>query len=551
MKKMRPMPHFSMSVTAQNTPAGPGDSSPPRARIARFQAGLGLETKCIIAVMMLLSASIGATSWLWASRIDQQVTAMMGEQARQTAYTLSMASREAIAIDDVQTLELMGSALLKTRNVLFIAYYNCSGQNIALVHRGSISKADLGFLSTVDVESLTRVHGATSSPFGDFLEVCQPVLSLEPAGKSQLIGYVAVGISPGQEQSQVHRMNYFALGIGCITVLITLPAAYLLVHRLFLPIRQLVAATNRIAAGDLDTAVAMDRADAIGDLARSFNAMIQTVKRQQQDLLDINDGLEQKVVQRTAQLEMANQRLSSEIAEKEDFLRAVSHDLNAPLRNISGMAAMLLMKHRDRFDDEIIHRLQRIQKNVDVETDLISELLELSRIKTRREKMQMVETAALISEIEEMFESDLREKQITFVVDTPLPILHGERSRFRQLFQNLIDNAVKYMSDGPVREIHIGCEVHPTEAEFYVRDTGMGIDVEDQAKVFYVFRRGKNSATKNIAGKGIGLSSVKSIVETYSGSIRVESEPGSGSTFKFTINGQYVPASHQEMSGAK
>ena len=227
------------------------------------------------------------------------------------------------------------------------------------------------------------------------------MLSLESTGKSRLVGYVAVGVSPEQEQSQVQRVNYFALGIGCITVLFTLPAAYFLVHRLFLPIRQLVGATNRIAAGDLDTAVAIDRADAIGDLARSFNAMIQTVKRQQQDLLDINDGLEQKVIQRTAQLEMANQRLSNEIAEKEDFLRAVSHDLNAPLRNISGMAAMLLMKHRDRFDDEIIHRLQRIQKNVDVETDLISELLELSRIKTRREKMEMIETSALISEIEE------------------------------------------------------------------------------------------------------------------------------------------------------
>jgi signal transduction histidine kinase len=501
--------------------------------------------------MALLCVSIGATSWLWASRINQQVTAMMGEQARQTAYSLSMSSRNAISEGDVQTLQLMGHSLLKSRNVLFVAFYNRYGKIIALAERRSISRSDLAFLSTVDVASLTRVHRDTSTPFGDCLEVCQPVLSLESTGKSRLVGYVAVGVSPEQEQSQVQRVNYFALGIGCITVLFTLPAAYFLVHRLFLPIRQLVGATNRIAAGDLDTAVAIDRADAIGDLARSFNAMIQTVKRQQQDLLDINDGLEQKVIQRTAQLEMANQRLSNEIAEKEDFLRAVSHDLNAPLRNISGMAAMLLMKHRDRFDDEIIHRLQRIQKNVDVETDLISELLELSRIKTRREKMEMIETSALISEIEEMFESDLRGKQITFIVDTPLPILHGERSRFRQLFQNLIDNAIKYMSDGPVREIHIGCDVHPTEAEFYVRDTGLGIDVEDQAKIFYVFRRGKNSTSRNIAGKGVGLSSVKSIVETYSGSIRVESEPGNGSTFKFTINGQYVPATHQEMSGAK
>ncbi len=257
------------------------------------------------------------------------------------------------------------------------------------------------------------------------------------------------------------------------------------------------------------------------------------------------------MVQRTSQLEMANQRLSSEVAEKEDFLRAVSHDLNAPLRNISGMAAMLLMEHRDRFDDEIIHRLERIQKNVNVETDLISELLELSRIKTRREKMEMVETAGLVAEVEGLFESDLRGSQIALLVDTPLPVLHGERSRFRQVFQNLFDNAIKYMGDGPVREIHVGCAVRPTEAEFYVRDTGMGIDAEDQAKVFHVFRRGKNSAARNVAGKGVGLSSVKSIVETYGGSIGVESEPGRGSTFKFTIDGRYVPAAQPELSAAQ
>src|SRR4029434_9120644 len=122
------------------------------------------------------------------------------------------------------------------------------------------------------------------------------------------------------------------------------------------------------------------------------------------ELSDQNHDLEEKVQQRTAQLETANKRLSSEIAEKEDFLRAVSHDLNAPLRNISGMASMLLMKNREKFDEDVIHRLERIQKNVQVETGLIGELLELSRIKTRRQKMEDVDLAALIREIGELFE---------------------------------------------------------------------------------------------------------------------------------------------------
>ena len=167
-----------------------------------------------------------------------------------------------------------------------------------------------------------------------------------------------------------------------------------------------------------------------------------------------------------------------------------------------------------------------------------------------------VDLNALVAELGEVFENDLRSRRITLVVDTPLPVVEGERARLRQVFQNLIDNAVKYMGEGApagdatgdaaggarVREIHVGCTVRADEAEFYVRDTGIGIEQEDLDKVFRVFRRGKNPAVQGVPGKGVGLASVKSIVETYSGTIWVESRLGRGSTFRFTINGKYVSA---------
>jgi signal transduction histidine kinase len=288
--------------------------------------------------------------------------------------------------------------------------------------------------------------------------------------------------------------------------------------------------------------------------------MVQWVKKQRQDLaaangklFEANRDLELKIEHRTSQLETANARLGSEIAEKEDFLRAISHDLNAPLRNIAGMATMLLNKHKDGFEEDVVHRLERIKKNVDVETDLIAELLELSRIKTRRQKMELVNLEALIWEMRGLFENDLKSRGIELIIDTSLPALNAERARIRQVFQNLIDNAIKYMGDGEKREIHVGCTVRLTEAEFYVRDTGMGIEPEDVEKVFFVFRRGKNSAAKNIPGKGVGLASVKSIVETYNGTIWVESKLGEGTTFRFTINGKNMPlnsGSGQSNSGA-
>ena len=96
------------------------------------------------------------------------------------------------------------------------------------------------------------------------------------------------------------------------------------------------------------------------------------------------------------------------------------------------------------------------------------------------------------------------------------------------------------MGDGLTREIHVGCIMRPSEAEFYVRDTGIGIGADDAAKLFCVFRRGRSQAVQSVPGKGVGLASVKSIDQTYNGSIWVERDAASGTTFRFTINGMYL-----------
>jgi signal transduction histidine kinase len=381
-------------------------------------------------------------------------------------------------------------------------------------------------------------------------------------GDAKPIGFVVVGVSLDREQAQLYWVNWLVAGIGVVMVLISLPVAYLIVYGIFKPIRQLVEATRRVGAGRLDCELEVHRDDQIGELAEAFGDMVGKIRTQREALAsannkladaneqlaisnrklsEANSALELKVRQRTIQLETANRRLTHEIDEKEDFIRAVSHDLNAPLRNIAGMAAMLLMKHREKFNEDVIHRLERIQKNVEVETDLISELLELSRIKTRRQTMEKVDVEALVKDLAGVLEGDLQSNRITLLLDSPLPLLTAEKARIRQVFLNLIDNAIKYMGeDRPAREIHIGAVTGQDEAKFYVRDTGIGIEPDDVDKVFHIFRRGKSSEVLKIPGKGVGLSSVKSIIETYSGSIWVESKFGEGSTFHFTINGKYV-----------
>jgi signal transduction histidine kinase len=553
----------------------------------RISAKTGLQGKLVLSFMFLLTLSMASALWLFLNESHLVLGRVIGEQSRVMSQTLAMASETSLNRQDLPELNRIGRDLVRNPDLVAIAFYGADGEMLTLATQHPDLDAARRELQTNprDQVELLSAQKRKSPTLGSYVQVTAPVTTarqVTPSGRAvgaRLVGYVTLCFSRYDEEQQVARVGHLLILIGGVAALVSLPLVYVMVHRIFHPIRQLVEATDRIASGDLDAQVAVNRPDVIGTLARSFNEMVKRVRRQQEELADANKqlatantrlaeaneqlehanhDLERKVAQRTVQLEAANKRLSSEIAEKEDFLRAVSHDLNAPLRNIAGMAAMLLHKHRDSFEDDVVNRLERIQKNVEVETDLIAELLELSRIKTRRLKLEPVDLDVLVREVAEVFEHDLRGRGIALAFDGPLPRLNGERSRVRQLFQNLIDNAIKYMGEGsvpdgaaggggaaPLKEIRIGCAVRADEAEFYVRDTGMGIDPEDVDKIFYVFRRGKGAAAQNVSGKGVGLASVKSIVETYNGSIWVQSQPGKGSTFRFTINGQYVLPSPQ------
>jgi signal transduction histidine kinase len=521
----------------------------PRSLPLRLQRlrQIGLQGRILLALMVVMVLALSATCWAWAKETSYSLDDILGEQATQIAYTLGLASAPALANADQDSLQAIALGLLKHSDIVFVAFHNSAGKALLGLEADGMPLSDAQSVTRPDPEMLMQVMHGNSARWGNYLQVCSPVFSAGNATSDApvLVGYVTVGVSTHRQESQIHRANSMAVGVGCAMALFAVPLAYLLVRRIFTPIRELVSATHQIAGGDLDVRVDTQRTDITGELARSFNEMAITVKSQRDRLQEANGRLEQsngeleaRVLQRTSELESANSRLSREIAEKEDFLRAVSHDLNAPLRNISGMATMLLMNYREKLEQDIVHRLERICKNVEVETGLISELLELSRIKTRPQKSEFVEIGPLIMELEGILENDLKGKSIALAVDTPMPVLNGDRTRFRQIFQNLIDNAIKYMGDSQTREIHIGCRIDPHQAEFYVRDTGIGIHPDDLEKVFFIFRRGRN--TGSVGGKGVGLASVKSIIETYSGQITVESQLGQGCTFRFTIDGEYV-----------
>src|SRR3954470_14558396 len=425
----------------------------------QFLAEIGLQGKLILAFSMLLMIGLSTSSWMFVKKSRETLEDILGEQARQISQTLSMAATSSYSGHDIEELQRLGKELLKGRNIVLVGFFDEKGKPLAVECRDP----EFAMHRMVDSENngsathdLMQVKWRFYPTLGSFLQINAPIFDMQrkTGDGPRLLGYLTIGISQNTEEAQLQRVSLLGVGVGCVIFVLSLPLASGLVHRIFLPIRELVTATFRISNGDYEAHVDTKRPDEIGMLGRSFNEMVRRIREHQhqlrvanENLAEANKGLEEKVKQRTRELEHTNSRLSSEIAEKEDFLRAVSHDLNAPLRNISGMAAMLLMKHREKFDDDIIHRLERIQKNVEVETDLIGELLQLSRIKTRRQKLEPVNVDEMVRELQGVFENDLKTRGIELILDTELPSLVCEKARLRQVFQNLIDNAIKYMGD--------------------------------------------------------------------------------------------------------
>jgi signal transduction histidine kinase len=355
------------------------------------------------------------------------------------------------------------------------------------------------------------------------------------AQANQLDGFIVLGMRDRALNATLGTLRASELTAAGLVSAISVPLVIFAVRRWTRPLRLLMDATRRLAAGESPQPVVAAVKDDVGLLTEAFNEMAIKLSAAQAELRAANADLENKVVARTSELELAKRELESEIRDKNEFLRAVSHDLGAPLRNIGGMATMLLVKYKGVLADDALNKLERINVNVKAQTDLINDLLELSRIKTRPGKRSEIDLHAMVQELVESFAFDLDKNQIELKVDGRLPVIVADRNRVRQVFQNLLDNAIKYMLDAPTRKISVSFLNEGPHYHFRVADTGRGIAADDLPNLFQIYRRALHSGSHQVQGRGVGLASVKTIVETYGGRIWVESELGKGSTFHFTL----------------
>jgi two-component system sensor kinase FixL len=226
--------------------------------------------------------------------------------------------------------------------------------------------------------------------------------------------------------------------------------------------------------------------------------------------------------------------------ELDEFAYIVSHDLKEPLRGLRNHATFLMEDYNDRLDEDGARRLQRLVALGTRMQQLIDDLLFFSRLGRSELAVQPADPNAMVRDVEQMLDAFMEERHAKIVVMEPMPVIFCDKTRVVEAFRNLITNALKY-NDKEEPRIEVGylpecvtlrgLEKHV----FYVKDNGLGIPAEFHQEIFRMFKRLQRDEASDQQGTGAGLTFVKKIVERHGGRIWLESEPGKGTTFFFTL----------------
>ena len=257
-------------------------------------------------------------------------------------------------------------------------------------------------------------------------------------------------------------------------------------------------------------------------------AVVQDISARKQaeaEIRQLNAVLEQRVAERTAQLLAMNQ-------EVEAFSYSVSHDLRIPLRSIDGFCKILAEDYGTALDEAGAEHLSRVRAAAQRMGIMIDDLLQLSLITRTQITCRHIDFSALAEEVVGMLREHAGPRTMTFTVQPGLDI-YGDPSLLRILLENLLGNAVKYSSNTPQPKIEFGSMVQNDRSVYYVRDNGAGFDMAYAGKLFSAFQRLHRN--EDYPGMGIGLATVKRIVNRHGGEVWAEGHPGKGAVFYFTL----------------
>jgi signal transduction histidine kinase len=422
-------------------------------------------------------------------------TALAKIIAAQSGAALSIADVDASGVQQIM------SDLAAEPSIRFAALFNAAGVEVVRYPAGATDQISAERLKTL---------GALFSPDGH-LEVVENI-SLNGAAS---IGKLCFRATTEELKIQIRRTIAIAAVVYLIALAFALLLSFVLQRLISAPILQLANLTRRVSVEhNYSLAVENRNHDELGALCDQFNAMLAEIRR------------------RDDELSKSNEELMRSNDELRQFAYVASHDLQEPLRSITGFCNLLKEEYHGRLDEQADTFIERIVNGAKRMKSLVTDLLGYSRVSQDQQRaFDLLDFQKVVDDALANLQGSIQEAGAEVSVG-PMPAVLGDRAQLIQLMQNLIGNAIKYRSQRSP-QIQISARKDGDAWQFSVTDNGIGIAPEHHQQIFEIFKR--LHGRDKYPGTGIGLAVCKKIVQRHLGQFTVDSQVDSGSTFRFTI----------------
>jgi signal transduction histidine kinase len=530
---------------------------------SRYIAGLNLRMKFLIPISAMLVASMLIIGGYLIARQSDSFHRELESGGETMIRMLAINAESGVLFESTAELDHLMNVLYQFGEVEYCRISNLEG--VVLSHIGQ------NLIDSTELKKVARDQNGPRSAYvadrnGRQLFVLaapitteKSVLSRETLGITatvdsaatsttnlETIGWIELGLSVERVNRDIAQATRAAILLALLVIITTIAMIIFIVNAITRPVTELVDATDLISRGDFSTKVEIEQRDEIGHLASTFNQMIDSLKLSRDEIEQYNRTLEEKIIERTQQLEDAQAQLvqSEKLSAIGQLAAGVAHELNNPLGGILGYAQFTLEKLRKNVPEKTqakeIQSYIRYVSDIEVQArrckTIVQNLLRFSR-SSRTVEFEDLDVNRTIEETVTFVEHQLRISQMELDIQlTPdLPIIRGNAGQLQQVFTNLLINAMH--ASQPGAHIRIQSRYSPPLGEFggtveiAVSDSGHGIAEENLKKIFEPF-----FTTKEIGkGTGLGLSVSYGIVKEHGGEISVESEVGKGTTFTIVL----------------